>query len=896
MANPGRARSKTMHLAERTCVSHPPDWVQGLYQLIRNHHGFRIFSLSVHHLIRHGDWHSRIVRAFGRFVLPKRSDYQKTVAPFGFTLLHRAIRFVFGRLVDSSRHYRPLSRSKLPFALGVFVAAANANGLNVTSSSDPLNRLTNAAYSDGSRESYSYDAAGNRFSRITLASTNSMDAQAPTIPSGLVIFTNANGALQARWNRSFDQYSGAAGYTLMLNGQQFSNAPTATTLLTGLTANAYYCLTVAAFDHAGNSSLPSIPICFRIPPVNLSGNPKVAINIYPSASPNTSSTSRPAWRTNAMEFLQSGIRLAANRSQPTNFVVSRVLEVGDLLVSTNPVALWRGELNPPSPFDNERGCYMFFCVTIASQIPFNLDGFQWRLQGSDPDLGLFYAGRLTNSTYFAQRVGIWYGPDGIKGTADDVRIESGTGTQLVNELYYTGVASSFNGNDAAQIESVKSLLAPDMPYTIRCDYTLYDTNSQPFALAFNSLSTDSNRVDKMLIAACPTNLLGFGAIPVGGLATQNCVLSNACDSPIFVSSVACPFGFSCHWPGGWLTPRTTTNVSVVFQPMIANSYGGRIQFNSDATAGSDTIAVSGTGVETGNSPTALATIYPTPAPNSISPSHRYHRTAAVTYLRYGTGLSYDRSSPKNYTLPSIAEIGDVLTSTNPVALWRAALNPLPPFDKERGGYLRFGLRVISSKPFNLNGVSWNHRASATNYFVYTGTLTNLSYNLSITGLWYGPDGVNGTADDVWRTSGAGDGLINEFYYNGVANSYFGNSPSQIQSVRNIIISNAPFYLNCTYTISDTNGAQIAAASTTIPIIESIQELTPRMFAHDLQAGQLFGFDIAGSPAAPYAIWASTNLIDWHLITNFVLKDWSVPWVDPETLKFQQRFYKARTAF
>src|ERR1044071_8926944 len=38
----------------------------------------------------------------------------------------------------------------------------------IISPPDSLNRLTNAAYSDGSRESYSYDAAGNRLSRVTV--------------------------------------------------------------------------------------------------------------------------------------------------------------------------------------------------------------------------------------------------------------------------------------------------------------------------------------------------------------------------------------------------------------------------------------------------------------------------------------------------------------------------------------------------------------------------------------------------------------------------------------------------------------------------------------------------------------------------------------------------------
>jgi YD repeat-containing protein len=51
------------------------------------------------------------------------------------------------------------------------LAVVDLRAATFTYSYDSLNRITNAAYSDGSSESYSYDPAGNRLSRITRATT-----------------------------------------------------------------------------------------------------------------------------------------------------------------------------------------------------------------------------------------------------------------------------------------------------------------------------------------------------------------------------------------------------------------------------------------------------------------------------------------------------------------------------------------------------------------------------------------------------------------------------------------------------------------------------------------------------------------------------------------------------
>ena len=131
-----------------------------------------------------------------------------------------------------------------------------------TYSYDPLNRITNALYSDGSSESYSYDRAGNRVLRVTLAAASPLDTTSPSIPTNLVSTTLSPIQLGITWNRAFDTGgSGLAGYQIFTNGSLVATTTSTNFSLFGLIPNNQYCLTVAAFDHDGNISLQSMSLC-----------------------------------------------------------------------------------------------------------------------------------------------------------------------------------------------------------------------------------------------------------------------------------------------------------------------------------------------------------------------------------------------------------------------------------------------------------------------------------------------------------------------------------------------------------------------------------------------------------------------------------------------------------
>lgn len=155
--------------------------------------------------------------------------------------------------------------------------SVSLNAATFTYSYDSLNRLTNAAYSDGSSERYSYDNAGNRLSRSTSAETTNFDLMPPTVPDGLFLDASSPSQMSISWQPSHDfgyhllnpdtyiDGSGLAGYQIYLNGSLLTTTTIANFTLTGLSPNTSYCLAIAAFDHEDNVSDQSLPICYTTP-------------------------------------------------------------------------------------------------------------------------------------------------------------------------------------------------------------------------------------------------------------------------------------------------------------------------------------------------------------------------------------------------------------------------------------------------------------------------------------------------------------------------------------------------------------------------------------------------------------------------------------------------------
>ena len=102
--------------------------------------------------------------------------------------------------------------------------------------------------------------------------------------------------------------------------------------------------------------------------------------------------------------------------------------------------------------------------------------------------------------------------------------------------------------------------------------------------------------------------LAFGDVTVGGSLQRTLTIANTGNATLTVSGVSYPTGFSGNWAGGTIAAGASQQVTVTFAPTAVTAYGGTITVNSDATAGTNTIAASGNGIAAAGS-TAFVTAF-----------------------------------------------------------------------------------------------------------------------------------------------------------------------------------------------------------------------------------------------------------------------------------------------
>ena len=90
--------------------------------------------------------------------------------------------------------------------------------------------------------------------------------------------------------------------------------------------------------------------------------------------------------------------------------------------------------------------------------------------------------------------------------------------------------------------------------------------------------------------------LAFGNVTAGSTAQATLTIANSGTSTLTVSGLSYPPGFSGNWTSGTIAAGGSQTVTVTFAPTAATSYSGAITVTSDATSGTASIAVSGTGV------------------------------------------------------------------------------------------------------------------------------------------------------------------------------------------------------------------------------------------------------------------------------------------------------------
>lgn len=93
-----------------------------------------------------------------------------------------------------------------------------------------------------------------------------------------------------------------------------------------------------------------------------------------------------------------------------------------------------------------------------------------------------------------------------------------------------------------------------------------------------------------------TGNLAFGPVPTQTTSSRTLTIGNTGNSPMTVSAIYYPAGFSGNFPSGTIAAGGSQAVTVTFAPTAGGAYGGVITVFANNTSGTTQIAVSGTGV------------------------------------------------------------------------------------------------------------------------------------------------------------------------------------------------------------------------------------------------------------------------------------------------------------
>jgi hypothetical protein len=250
-----------------------------------------------------------------------------------------------------------------------------------------------------------------------------------------------------------------------------------------------YCLAIlVAF------SLASIP--FNSPRPAKATPLGFSVDVFPAPAPDSlGSPSFSGWGANAINGLENGISSIGNPSTtPTAYFQKTTLNGRDNIIST--FNSWKGLANPGTTFGpafaNEFGNRLHFGVHIlGGGVKIRLSNIDFHMSSTDPGNTFAFDGSFTPADVYSPfRVGVDYGPDGVKGGGDDVRITSGPADQLVDEIIYVGAGNAIStdsagctaGSDQNKLDCTKTFYESLMPFSVSTTYLLFDdTRGEPLA-------------------------------------------------------------------------------------------------------------------------------------------------------------------------------------------------------------------------------------------------------------------------------------------------------------------------------------------------------------------------------------------------------------------------------
>lgn len=115
-----------------------------------------------------------------------------------------------------------------------------------------------------------------------------------------------------------------------------------------------------------------------------------------------------------------------------------------------------------------------------------------------------------------------------------------------------------------------------------------------------AVGDDAGWVDTVTVSNTLTRIItlggdmAFGPVAVGSSLSKTLLVANTGNSPLTLTGIELPAGFSGSAEGE-VAPGSFRNITLTFTPTAAADYSGTLRISSDATEGTSTRAISGTG-------------------------------------------------------------------------------------------------------------------------------------------------------------------------------------------------------------------------------------------------------------------------------------------------------------
>ena len=175
-------------------------------------------------------------------------------------------------------------------------------------------------------------------------------------------------------------------------------------------------------------------------------------------------------------------------------------------------------------------------------------------------------------------------PAGTAGAAYNLPLLGGGGAPPYTwSVISNSLPAGLNLDGATGLISGTPTNAGSFSFTVQVTDHNSSTAAQTFTLTINTL-----------VIGVSGNL-AFGNVTTGITATATLTITNAGTATLTVSGISYPAGFSGAFSGP-VPAGSAQGVTVTFAPVLVTNYSGAFTVNSDAISGTNTLAVSGTGI------------------------------------------------------------------------------------------------------------------------------------------------------------------------------------------------------------------------------------------------------------------------------------------------------------